>query len=182
MSRIGKLPIEVPEKVDVKISKDEIVVKGLRGELKINIHPKISVIMNEGIINVGVKSVKEKGSDALQGLFRSLIFNMVAGVSKGFEKKLEINGIGYKVAQEKEKLIFNVGYSHPVEFLLPGTVEAKIEKNIITLSSFDKQLLGQVAANIREIRKPEPYKGKGIKYADEVIIKKAGKAAKGGEK
>lgn len=182
MSRIGKLPIEIPEKVEVKIIGNEIVVKGLKGELKLNIHPKVNVVINERIINVEVKSLNEKGSDALTGLFRSLIFNMVVGVSEGFEKKLEINGIGYKVAQEKGHLVFNVGYSHPVDFLLPEAVEAKIEKNVITLSSFDKQLLGQIAANIRKIRKPEPYKGKGIKYVDEVIIKKAGKAAKGGEK
>ncbi len=106
---------------------------------------------------------------------------MVKGVSSGFEKKLEINGIGYKAVLEKNKLVLNVGYSHPVNFLIPANVEAKIEKNTITLTSFDKQLLGQVAANIRKIRKPEPYKGKGIKYSDEIIRRKAGKTAKGGE-
>ncbi|MFH0856550.1 MAG: 50S ribosomal protein L6 [bacterium] len=182
MSRIGKLPIEIPEKVEVIVNENVITVKGVKGELKTIFHPKVKVAINDKIINVGVNNEKEKGADALRGLFRSLIFNMVKGVSDGFEKRLEINGIGYKAVYEKDKLILNVGYSHPVEFLLPANVEAKVEKNVIILSSFDKQLLGQTAANIRKIRKPEPYKGKGIKYADEVIIKKAGKTAKGGEK
>lgn len=182
MSRIGKLPIDIPEKVEVKIIDQEIFVKGPKGELREKLHPKIKVDIEAGVIKINLKKVDEKGSSAFCGLFRSLIFNMVQGVTEGFEKKLEINGVGYKVSQEKNKIILNVGYSHPVEFILQDNVSAKIEKNVITLNSFDKQLLGQMAANIRKIRKPEPYKGKGIKYFDEVIRRKSGKAAKGGEK
>ncbi|OGF21248.1 50S ribosomal protein L6 [Candidatus Falkowbacteria bacterium RBG_13_39_14] len=181
MSRIGKLPIEIPEKIEVKIDSDKITVKGLKGELSQDIHPSIKVEKKDNVIMVSVASPC-KDSNALWGLYRNLIFNMVKGMSHGFEKKLEINGVGYRVALEKDKLILNVGYSHPVEFVLPKEVEAKVEKNTVVLSSFDKQLVGQVAANIRKIRKPEPYKGKGIKYDDEVIRRKAGKAAKGGEK
>ncbi|MFH1192292.1 MAG: 50S ribosomal protein L6 [bacterium] len=182
MSRIGKLPIDIPEKVDVKIIDKEIFVKGPKGELRQKLNPKIKVDIEDGVIKVSASIIDEKGSSAFWGLFRSLIFNMVKGVTDGFEKSLEINGVGYKVAQEKNKIILNVGYSHPVEFVLPDNVSAKIEKNVIILNSFDKQLLGQMAANIRKIRKPEPYKGKGIKYSDEVIRRKSGKAAKGGEK
>ncbi|MFH0854135.1 MAG: 50S ribosomal protein L6 [bacterium] len=181
MSRIGKLPIEIPDKVEVSLEADKITVKGPKGQLMMNIHHQIIVEKNNNIINVKAAS-DGKNSSALWGLYRNLIFNMVKGVKDGFEKKLEINGVGYRVAQEKDKLILNLGYSHPIEFNLPENVEAKIEKNIIILSSFDKQLVGQVAANIRKIRKPEPYKGKGIKYVDEVIRRKAGKTAKGGEK
>lgn len=181
MSRIGKLPIEMPEKVTFKINNDELIITGPKGELKQKIHSNIKVEENDRIITVSPKSIK-KESNALWGLYRSLIFNMVKGVSMGFEKKLEINGVGYKAALGKDKITFNVGYSHPVEFVLPKGIEAKIENNGIILSGFDKQLIGQTAANIRKIRKPEPYKGKGIKYSGEVIRKKAGKAAKGGEK
>lgn len=181
MSRIGKLPIEIPDKVEVFIEDNKITVKGPKGSLTQVYNSKIKVEKNEKIIKVSPFS-KEKDTAALWGLYRNLIFNMVKGVSVGFEQRLEVNGVGYRAAQEKNKLVLNVGYSHPVEFLLPPEVEAKIEKNIIILASFNKQLLGQTAANIRKIRKPEPYKGKGIKYVEEVIRRKAGKAAKGGEK
>ncbi|MFH1030898.1 MAG: 50S ribosomal protein L6 [bacterium] len=181
MSRIGKLPIELPDKVEVAIEDGKVTVKGPKGELTKIINSKIKVEKNGNIVTVSNVS-NSKDSNALWGLYRSLIFNMVKGVSQGFEKKLEVNGVGYRAMQEKNKLVLNLGYSHPIEFILPEYVEAKVEKNIITLSSLDKQLVGQVAANIRKIRKPEPYKGKGIKYVDEVIRRKAGKAAKGGEK
>lgn len=181
MSRIGKLPIELPDKVEVAIEDGKVTVKGPKGELTKIINSKIKVEKNGNIVTVSNVS-NSKDSNALWGLYRSLIFNMVKGVSQGFEKKLEVNGVGYRATQEKNKLVLNLGYSHPIEFVLPEYVEAKVEKNIITLSSFDKQLVGQVAANIRKIRKPEPYKGKGIKYVDEVIRRKAGKTAKGGEK
>jgi len=150
------------------------------------VHNKIKVEekqeSDQKILIVSPRIENDRSSKALWGLSRSLLFNMVKGVTDGYEKRLEVNGVGYKVVLEKNKIILNVGYSHPVEFILPENVEAKIEKNVIILSSLDKQLLGQVAANIRKIRKPEPYKGKGIKYLDEVIRRKAGKAAKGGEK
>lgn len=182
MSRIGKKIIEIPDKVKVEITENKIIVKGPKGELKEKIHPYIKVEESNKQLIIKPKLSDERKTKALWGLYRSLIFNMIKGVTEGFEKKLEINGVGYKVALEKKNLKFNVGYSHPVDFLLPPEVEGKVEKNVITLSSINKQLLGQVAANIRKIKEPEPYKGKGIKYLEEVIRRKSGKTAKGGEK
>ncbi|MFC1613061.1 50S ribosomal protein L6 [Patescibacteria group bacterium] len=186
MSRIGKKPIEIPTNVEVEIIKNKVIVKGPKGKLEEIVHDKIGVEEkkenDKNFLIVSPKVEKDRSSKALWGLSRSLLFNMVKGVTEGYEKRLEVNGVGYKVASEKNKIILNVGYSHPVEFILPENVEVKVEKNVIILSSLNKQLVGQVAANIRKIRKPEPYKGKGIKYFDEVIKRKSGKAAKGGEK
>jgi large subunit ribosomal protein L6 len=127
-----------------------------------------------------VKNPEDKDDRSLWGLFRVLINNMVEGVVKGFEKKLEINGVGYKAAVTGRKLILNVGFTHPVEFVIPDQIEIKVEKNLVTIAGVDKQKVGQVAAEIRAIRKPEPYKGKGIKYLEEIIRRKAGKSAKTG--
>jgi large subunit ribosomal protein L6 len=177
MSRIGKKTIEIPDGVEVKLDGKFLIVKGKKGELKQEIHPKVKIQLEDKKLNVSVSDPLDHNQSALWGLFRSLAYNMVVGVTTGFEKKLEINGVGYKAAAAPKKLTLNVGYSHPVEFALPLGIECKVEKNIITISGADKQVVGEVAANIRKIRKPEPYKGKGIKYLEEVIRRKEGKAA-----
>jgi large subunit ribosomal protein L6 len=181
MSRLGKLPIKIPAGVQIKIEGDLLSVKGPKGELKRKLIPKISVVQEGEDLKVSIIDPKNKRENALWGLYWNLVRNMVIGVSAGFEKKLEINGVGFKVQGGGKKLTFQVGYSHPVEFELPEGVDSKVQDNVITVSSFDKELLGQTANKIRNIRKPEPYKGKGIKYVDEVIRRKEGKAAVKGE-
>jgi large subunit ribosomal protein L6 len=177
MSRIGKKPIEIPQGVEVKFEDSQIIIKGPKGELKQEIHPMVKVEQKDKQLIVSVTDEGNKTQKSLWGLFGSLIKNMVEGVTEGFNKKLEVNGVGYKVALQGDKLILNVGYSHPVEYNIPKGIETEVDKNIISLSGIDKQLVGETAAQIRRIRKPEPYKGKGIKYDDEVIIKKVGKTA-----
>jgi len=188
MSRIGKKPILIPKNVEIKINGDEISAKGPKGELSLSLPSELSISLKESgaegkegqELTIGVKK-KTKRSPALWGLFRSLAFNLVLGVSDGFEKKLEINGVGYRASVEGKKIILNIGFSHPVEVEAPNGIEFKVEKNIITVSGADKQLVGQTAAKIRAQRKPEPYKGKGIKYLDEVIRRKSGKKVAGSE-
>jgi len=188
MSRIGKKPILIPKNVEIKINDGEISAKGPKGELSLSWPSELSVSLKESgaegkegkELTIGVKK-KTKRSPALWGLFRSLAFNLVLGVSDGFEKKLEINGVGYRASVEGKKIILNIGFSHPVEVEAPNGIEFKVEKNIITVSGADKQLVGQTAAKIRAQRKPEPYKGKGIKYLDEVIRRKSGKKVVGSE-
>lgn len=180
MSRIGKKPIEIPDKVEVKINGKEIRVKGPKGELIEFLPDQLEALVEENQIRIALRQ-RTKNSPAFWGLFRSLIFNMIKGVSEGFEKKLEINGVGYRAFLEGEKLVLNIGFSHPIDIEIPEGVELKVEKNIITVSGIDKQLIGQVAAKIRSRKKPEPYKGKGIKYIDEVIRRKTGKKAAGTE-
>ncbi len=177
MSRLGKLSIKIPSDVQVKVEGDLVTVKGPKGELQRKLIPQIAVKLGEGELNVNIVNPKNKRENALWGLYWNLIRNMVIGVKDGFQKKLEINGVGFKVQGSGKKLTFNVGYSHPVEFILPPTLDAKVEENVITVSGADKELLGQVANQIRNIKKPEPYKGKGIKYVDEVLRRKEGKAA-----
>lgn len=181
MSRIGKRPIKIPQGVEVSVDKDKINVKGPKGELSQKIHHKVKIEKNEDELKVKVNDPEDRRQKALWGLFASLINNMIIGVTEGFEKRLEINGVGYGAQLQGDKLILRVGYSHPVEFDLPNGIEAQIEKNIITISGIDKKLVGETAAQIRSVRKPEPYKGKGIKYIDEIIRRKAGKAAKTAE-
>ncbi len=181
MSRIGKKPIEIPAGVDVKLEQDQIIVKGKNGELKQEILPIVKVEVKDNQILLKVKDPEDKRQKALWGLFGSLIKNMIIGVTEGYEKKLEVVGVGFKVNLQGDTLVLNVGYSHPVEFKLPKGISANVEKNTISISGIDKQLVGETAAQIRRIRKPEPYKGKGIKYADEIIKKKVGKAAGKGE-
>jgi len=183
MSRIGKKPTIVPSGVDVSINGRDIKVKGPKGTLSLNLHPWVKAELKE---DGGVKTIETTVPDplnvkqnAIWGTMSKLIKNLVTGVTEGFNKKLEINGVGYKVALSGNVLKLDVGYSHPVDFKLPEGVTALVEKNLITLSSIDKQLVGEMAAQIRKIRKPEPYKGKGIKYLEEVIRRKSGKAAKG---
>lgn len=181
MSRIGKKPIAIPEGVEVKIDGQKVMVKGPKGNLELILHPKVKAEIKDKEVIISVNNSEEKEEKSLWGLSRSLINNMVDGVVNGFSKQLEINGIGYKALVQGKKLVLNVGYSHPVEYEIPDEIEIKVEKNIITVNGIDKQQVGQVAAEIRSIRKPEPYKGKGIKYVDEVIRRKVGKAVKGVE-
>jgi large subunit ribosomal protein L6 len=177
MSRLGKLPIKVPTDVQVKIEGDLVTVKGPKGELKRKVLPKIAVKLENDEMHVSITDPKNKRENALWGLYWNLIRNMVIGVKDGFQKKLEINGVGFKVQGAGKKLTFQVGFSHPVEFILPPTIEGKVEENVITISGADKELVGEIANQIRNIKKPEPYKGKGIKYVDEVIRRKEGKSA-----
>lgn len=177
MSRIGKRPVPLPQGVQVKMEDGILTVKGPKGELKRKIHPLVKLSIEGDMIHVSVDETrKRKDSSALQGLFRVLVDNMVTGVTKGFERNLEIVGVGYRAEVSGDTVIFNLGYSHPINFKLPKGIEARIDRTKITLSGFDKELLGQTAANIRSLRPPEPFKGKGIKYEDEVIRRKAGKA------
>lgn len=175
MSRIGRWPIPIPKNTEVKLHDGIITVKGPKGQLQREVHPQvqISISNNEIVVTVGDET---KESKSLHGLFRVLISNMVTGVTAGFEKALEIVGVGYRAELQGRNAVFNLGYSHPINFELPEGIEAKIDKNRVTLSGIDKELVGITAAKIRSFRKPEPYKGKGIKYVDEVIKKKAGKA------
>ena len=177
MSRIGKKPVQLPEKVQVSIKGDKIEVKGPKGSLEKSIHPDVDIELTDGVIEVKT-DVKDKKKVALQGLFRSLVNNMVVGVTTGYEKVLLLSGIGYRSEVKGNTLVLNVGYSNPVEFALPEGISANVENNTrITLSGINKEVLGQAAADIRNVRPPEPYKGKGIMYADERIIRKAGKTA-----
>lgn len=179
MSRIGKLPITVPAGVEVKISDtNEITVKGKNGTLSRQLHPDMIVKLNDGVITVERPS-EDKMHKSLHGLTRTLVNNMVIGVTEGFTKELEINGVGYRAQKQGKKLILSLGYSHPVEMEDPEGLESVLDgQNKITIKGIDKQKVGQYAAEIREKRKPEPYKGKGIKYADEVIRRKVGKTGK----
>ena len=176
MSRIGKQIILIPEGVEIKINDDFIIVEGKRGELTQKLIPEIGIEIKDKQITV--QKIKEtKNSAALWGTFRALIANMIEGVNNGFEKRLIIEGIGYKAVLNGNKLVLSLGFSHHVEIETPKGIDFKVEKNTIIISGPDKQLVGQVAANIRKHRKPEPYKGKGIRYKDEIIKRKAGKKA-----
>jgi len=178
MSRIGKKPIQIPEKIEIKIEGDLVIVKGPKGELKLNLVSEVKVEKKENKLIVKINNEENKKEKSLWGTYRQLIENMVIGVNEGFEKKLEINGVGFRSELKGKDLILNIGFSHPVEFKIPEGITIQIEKNIISISGIDKQLVGETAAQIRKIKKPEPYKGKGIKYIDEVIRRKAGKQAK----
>lgn len=174
MSRIGKQPIQIPEGVEVKIDDNLVVVKGPKGELTQELHPEIAIEIKDKEVLVKLAE-KSKKSSAIWGTYRALIGNMIEGVTKGFEKRLIFEGVGYRASVSGNKLVLNLGFSHPIEIETPKGIEFKVEKNTITVSGVDKQLVGEVAANIRAKRKPEPYKGKGIRYEDEVIRRKAGK-------
>jgi large subunit ribosomal protein L6 len=177
MSRIGKLPIDVPSGVTITIDPDTITVAGSKGTLKQFTMPGVTVVQ-EGAQIVVTRENDEPKNRAKHGLMRSLVSNMVTGVSTGFTKQLEINGVGYRVALAGNTLKMNLGFSHEVVFTLPVGVSATVEGNVITIAGFDKQQVGQVAAKIRALKKPEPYKGKGIKYVGERIIRKSGKSGK----
>ena len=177
MSRIGKSPIEIPSGVTVDVAKDFVTVSGPKGSLKQFTMPGLKISTADSQLTVQ-RDNDEAATRAKHGLMRSLLNNMVKGVSGGFERKLEINGVGYRVQSQGDSLKFNLGFSHDVNFKVPSEVKVTVEQNIITVSGIDKQLVGQVAAEIRALKKPEPYKGKGIKYADEQIIRKSGKSGK----
>ncbi len=182
MSRIGRMPIDIPAGVDVKINDHEVTVKGPKGTLTQTFHKNIAISKDGQVLNV-TRPNDEKENRALHGLTRALLANMVTGVTKGFEKGLEIVGVGYRAQKQGKKLILTLGYSHPVEMEEPQgiTIDVPSQDKIIVKGS-DKQIVGAVAANIREKRPPEPYKGKGIKYAGEIIVRKEGKTGGKGKK
>ena len=178
MSRIGKLPIKVPENVDVNYSGSEMTVKGKFGTLQMTIPDTIAVTQNDSIITIGLNS-QSRSARSLHGLYRTLINNMVIGVSEQFQLTLILKGVGYRATVQGKQIVLNLGYSHPVTIEIPSLISVEVVQNTtIHLKSCDKELLGLFAANIRAWRRPEPYKGKGILYQGEQIIRKAGKSAK----
>lgn len=180
MSRIGKKPILLPSGIDLTVEAGKVVVKGQKASLTIPLPPHASVALQDDPRSavVSVENETDVTQRAIWGLTRQLVSNAVQGLQKPYEKSLEFVGVGYRVALEGKNVVMDVGFSHSVTFPLPEGVEAKVDKQILTLISVDKQLLGETAAQIRRIRPPEPYKGKGVKYVDEVIRRKAGKTAK----
>ena len=177
MSRIGKQPVAIPAGVTITVGDSEITVAGPKGTLLVPVQPKTKSVIEDGNVIV-TRENDEPKSRAWHGLQRALINNAVEGVTKGFEKKLEINGVGFRLSGGGKQIEMALGFSHPVKYTAPEGVELKVEKMTITVIGIDKQKVGQVAAEIRSLKKPEPYKGKGIKYVDEVILRKAGKAGK----
>ena len=175
MSRIGKLPIEIPAGVTIKVDGHIITVKGPKGELTQQSSPNVTISQDNGVVSVARKDETKKARSE-HGLIRSLVNNMVIGVTKGFEKQLELNGVGYKVEIQGTNIKFALGFSHDVIYKVPQDIQVSVDRNKISVSGISKQRVGQVAAEIRALKKPEPYKGKGIKYIDEQILRKAGKA------
>ena len=177
MSRIGKLPISIPSGVTITVDDDVITVKGAKGELTVPNLSDVNVALEDGKLTVTRKD-DERIAKAQHGLQRSLLNNAVEGVTKGFEKRLEVKGVGFRVAASNNVLDMSLGFSHPVQYKAPEGVQITNDKMTIIVAGIDKQKVGQVAAEIRALKKPEPYKGKGIAYSDEVILRKAGKAGK----
>ena len=177
MSRIGKQPIAIPAGVTITVGEQDITVAGPKGSLTVPLQPNVKVAVADNQILV-TRNDDEPKTRAWHGLQRALLNNAVQGVTKGFEKKLEINGVGFRLSGVGKSIEMALGFSHPVKYQAPDGVELKTDKMTITVSGIDKQQVGQVAAEIRALKKPEPYKGKGIKYVDEVILRKAGKAGK----
>lgn len=178
MSRIGKLPIEVPKAVKVSFIDSILTVQGPNGKLCRPIMPCVTLNIGESLLEV-VRNDDSTSSRAAHGLTRTLINNMVVGVTKGFQTDLEINGVGYRAEVKGKELVLSLGYSHPINFLIPDGIAIEVEKMTkLSVKGYDKEMVGQTAAKIRSFRGPEPYKGKGIKYADETILRKAGKTGK----
>ena len=177
MSRIGKLPIDLSGGVTITVDSDVITVKGPKGELTVPHLSDVTVAEEDGKAIVS-RNNEERIARAQHGLQRALLNNAVVGVTKGFEKKLEVNGVGFRVSGGGQALEMSLGFSHPVKYQAPADINLAVNKMEITVSGIDKQRVGQIAADIRALKKPEPYKGKGIKYADEVILRKAGKTGK----
>ncbi len=180
MSRVGKKPIGIKEGVTVSIEGQNIQIKGPKGELSFTMNSNLLAKVDDNTLNLELKKESKKSRE-LHGLTRTIINNMIIGVADGFEKKLEFHGVGYRANVEGRDLVLNLGFSHPIKYSPREGIDIKVDKNVITVSGIDKQLVGQTAAEIREFRKPEPYKGKGIKYEFEHIRRKAGKAAAKGE-
>ena len=177
MSRVGKQPINLPGEVSISIEDNAVIATGPKGTLRQPLMSGIDLQTNEN--NVLLKRLSDQPMDrAHHGLMRSLVQNMITGVSQGFEKKLELQGVGYRVALQGQDLKFNLGFSHQVIYKVPADVQVAVEQNVITISGSDKQQVGQVAAEIRALKKPEPYKGKGIRYVNEQVIRKSGKSGK----
>lgn len=177
-SRIGKVPITVPAKVDVKVNGQTVVVKGPKGELQRTFHPLVKIQQDGSIIKVA-KATESRMANQQHGLSRTLLNNMIVGVDTGFTTTLQMVGVGYRAAVSGSNLTLNLGYSHPIEMPIPQGLAVKVEKNTtIEVSGFDKELVGQFSANIRSKREPEPYKGKGVRYSDEVVMRKEGKRGK----
>jgi large subunit ribosomal protein L6 len=175
MSRIGKMPIQLPSSVTVDITEDTVRVKGPKGELSRQVPRRINIVREDGTLRIEREN-DEPTQRSLHGLTRSLIANMVTGVTDGYTRRLEVNGVGYRAAVSSGNLVLQVGYSHPVLYPAPEGITFAVQANAITISGADKELVGEVAAQVRRVRPPEPYKGKGIKFAEEVIRRKAGKA------
>ncbi len=181
MSRIGNKPITIPSGVTVTLTDNLVQANGPKGMFEVKIHPKASITIGEGVVTVG-RHGNDRLARAIHGLTRMLVSNAIEGVSAGFTKKLEMVGTGYRAQTDGSKLTLSVGFSHPVEMTAPEGIAFGVEKNtLISVSGIDKQAVGQIAANIRAVRKPEPYKGKGIRYEGEHVRRKAGKAAKAGK-
>jgi len=176
MSRVGKNPVAIPGGIEVSIDGNEIVVKKGNNEKRLDTHGRVSAEIQDGSITLS-RVGEDKQSSAYWGTYRALLANIMEGLDKGFKKSLEINGVGYRAAINGKVLELQLGFSHPVTYDIPEGIEMSVEKNIINISGTDKQVVGQVAAEIRSFRPPEPYKGKGVKYTDEVIVRKAGKTA-----
>lgn len=181
MSRIGKQLITIPSGVQVTAKDGVVVVKGGKGQLQTVLPAGVHLNQTDNQIQLSIEDAADHKLNMLWGTMASIVKSMIIGVTTGFSKELELNGVGFKVAMSGNKMTFNLGFTHQIVFELPKGIEAKIEKNKVTISGIDKQLVGQVAAKIRGLRKPEPYQGKGIKYVDEVIRRKAGKSAAGSE-
>lgn len=177
MSRIGKIVREIPAGVTVEVMDGLVIVKGPKGELKKKLHPAVSLAVENSKVFVKVDDPDDKKQKALWGTFSSIVGSLIKGVSVGFKKQLEINGVGYKASLKGKDLFLEVGFSHPITVPADQGISFSVDKNVITIEGVDKQLVGEVAAIVRRMKPPEPYKGKGIKYIDEVIRRKAGKAA-----
>lgn len=177
MSRIGKTPIKLPSGVSVSVDGNKVTVTGPKGSLSQPVVAFVKIAQRNGEIQVSRLS-EDKASRGNQGLMRTLLQNMVTGVTRGFEKKLEVNGVGFRVSASGNQLTLNLGFSHPINYTVPQGIDVSVQQNVITVSGASKQQVGQVAAEIRSLKKPEPYKGKGIKYASERIIRKSGKSGK----
>lgn len=178
MSRVGKLPIPLPAGVTVTSAEGQVTVKGAKGTLSMPVHRRVKVTVGDSVVTISVAAPDEQTDRALWGLTRALVANMVRGVTEGFAKRLEINGVGYRAVASGKNLQLFLGFSHAIDFPIPEGITATVEKNVVTIAGIDKQLVGETAAKIRSLKKPEPYKGKGIKYETEVIRRKAGKVVK----
>ena len=175
MSRIGKLPIEIPQGVKVSVTDDLVTVEGPKGKLEQDYKPEVEIKVEDNTVLVNAKS-ETKAANAYHGLYRTLVNNMVTGVSQGFSKTLLINGVGYRAEVEKDILTLNLGYSQPIDYFIEDGITISVEGNKVTVAGIDKQKVGQVSAEIRSLRPPEPYKGKGIRYDNETIRRKIGKS------